>query len=291
MFTSAKELIELAHTRQCAISEIIRFRETELYEKPAEAIYEGLRQTLAVMKAAAEAGRSKEIKTRGDLISGDAKKLNDYLLKGRSLCGKTLNVAMARALSCAEVNASMGRICAAPTAGSCGIIPAALITVAEEFHLDEQSVLNGLLTSAGIGMLIDAGASLSGARSGCQAECGAASAMAAGAVVEMLGGSPEASFHAAAIALKNIMGLVCDPVAGLVESPCAKRNASGVLNALLSADLALAGIQSVIPFDEVVDAMNKVGKLMPYQLRETALGGIAATPTAKEISKRIHGKE
>jgi L-serine dehydratase len=198
---------------------------------------------------------------------------------------------MARALSGSEVNASMGRICAAPTAGASGILPAVLLGVAEQYGLPEQALLDAMLTSSGIGILIDLGATLSGARGGCQAECGASAAMAAAAAVELMGGTPAQALHAAAIALKNVMGLVCDPIAGLVECPCAKRNASGAANAMLSADLALAGIKSAIPLDEVIAAMARVGRMLPSALRETSAGGIAATPTALEYAKRILGGE
>lgn len=198
---------------------------------------------------------------------------------------------MARALSSCEVNASMGRICAAPTAGSCGIVPAVIISVCEKLGLEEESALRGLITCSGIGAIIVKHATVAGAEGGCQAECGAAAAMSAAAAVELAGVTPEMSLHAAAIAFKNILGLICDPVAGLVEVPCAKRNASQAANAITSADLALSGIKSNIPFDEVVEAMYKVGKMLPYQLRETAMGGIAATETAKGIAARIFGKQ
>jgi L-serine dehydratase len=196
---------------------------------------------------------------------------------------------MMRALACSQSNASMGRICAAPTAGSCGILPAALITGAEELDCGEEEILRGILTAAAVGKIIVQNATVAGAEGGCQAECGAAAAMAAAALTEMAGGAPEQSLHAAAIAIKNIMGLICDPIAGLVESPCSKRNASGVLNALSSADLALAGVESIIPFDEVVDAMYTVGLAMHPDFKETARGGIAATPTGKALAKTIRG--
>ena len=189
-----------------------------------------------------------------------------------------------------SVNASMGRICAAPTAGASGIIPATLITVAESLNIPEEALIDALFTASGIGEIIAKNATLSGAEGGCQAECGAAAAMSAAAIVEMAGGTAEMSLHAAATALKNIMGLICDPIAGLVEAPCAKRNASGSINAMLSADLALAGVESIIPFDEVVEAMYKVGKSLSFELRETALGGIAATETGKRINKQIFGE-
>ena len=198
-----------------------------------------------------------------------------------------VNRAMARAMSTSEVNSSMGRIVAAPTAGAAGILPGVITSMKERFDLSEEIIITGLLNSSAIGEIIAKNATISGAEGGCQAECGSASSMAASAVVEMLGGTVEQCFHAASFALLNIMGLVCDPVAGLVEFPCALRNASGVTNALLSADLALAGVESIIPFDEIVDTMYDVGRSMPASLRETALGGIAATPTGEEIKKRI----
>ena len=214
----------------------------------------------------------------------------DYYKKGSMICDGTIIRGAAYALSCLEVNASMGLIVAAPTAGACGILPGCLLTVAEKHDIPHQQVLEALATASGIGQLIVKKATVSGAEGGCQAECGSAAAMAAGAVVEMLGGTPAQAFDAAAIAMQNIMGLVCDPVAGLVEMPCAKRNASGVANALVSADLALSGIFSEIPFDEVVEAMYKVGKALPSTLRETALGGVATTPTALAMKEKIYGK-
>ncbi len=212
--------------------------------------------------------------------------MEDYKNKGNTISGQLINSAMAKALSTSEVNASMGKIVAAPTAGASGILPSAIISVKEKFNLSHEDMIHGLFTAAGIGEIIAKNATISGAEGGgCQAECGTASSMAAAAIVEMLGGSVEASFNGASFALLNIMGLICDPIAGLVEFPCALRNASGVVNAMISADLALAGIDSIVPFDEVVDAMYKVGKSMPESLRETALGGIAATPTGGKSLK------
>jgi L-serine dehydratase len=185
----------------------------------------------------------------------------------------------------------MGRIVAAPTAGSCGIIPAVLVTAMEERQLSEESVVDSMFTAAGIGMVIANRASISGAEGGCQAECGSASAMAAAALTELLGGSPAQAADACAIALKNTLGLVCDPVAGLVEIPCIKRNAAGAANALVAAELALAGIESVIPVDEVIDAMREIGAGMSDSLKETAKGGLAGTPTAKRLTKKIYGRD
>lgn len=286
MFRNAEELLVLCDNRQCSISDIILDRECAISETTRDEVQGKLRGYLGVMRSASEAAREKPLKTRGGLISGDAKKLYEYAKSGSTICGTAFVLAMSRALSCLEVNASMGKICAAPTAGSSGILPAAIIGVAEQFSLPEDSLLKGLLTASGIGMIIEANASLSGAYGGCQAECGSAAAMAAAAIVEMMGGTPHEAVDAAAIAIKNVMGLVCDPVAGLVESPCSKRNASGTANAMLSADLALAGIKSAIPFDEVVAAMAKVGRMMPHELRETSLGGLALTKTALEYAKK-----
>ncbi|MEG1773908.1 MAG: L-serine ammonia-lyase, iron-sulfur-dependent, subunit alpha, partial [Oscillospiraceae bacterium] len=203
------------------------------------------------------------------------------------LCGGLLNRVMARALSCSEVNASMGRICAAPTAGACGILPAVLLSVGEKLSLSREQLVRGLLTASGVGAVIMKNATVSGAEGGCQAECGTAAAMAAAAAVEMAGGTPGMALHAAAFALMNTMGLVCDPVAGLVQVPCAQRNALQAVAALGAADLALAGMESVIPADQVIDAMLRVGRSLPMQLRETALGGVADTPAGREIAQRI----
>ncbi len=289
MFRNAQELLARAERQGLRICDIVLERECAITESTKEEVLGKLKEHLDVMREASEAAREKPLKTRGGLITGDAKKLAEYAIKGKAVCGNALILAMSRAMSCLEVNASMGRICAAPTAGSSGILPAVIIGVAEDFSLHERALMDGLLTASGVGMLIESKASLSGAYGGCQAECGSAAAMAAAAIVEMLGGSPETALHAAAIALKNVMGLVCDPVAGLVESPCSKRNASGAANAMLSADLALAGVKSVIPFDEVVGAMARVGRMMPHELRETSQGGLAATKTALEYAKRILG--
>lgn len=198
-----------------------------------------------------------------------------------------INRTMAMALSSCEVNGSMGKICAAPTAGSCGILPAVLISVSEQLKAPQEEVLRALLVASGIGAVITENATVSGSEGGCQAECGVAAAMAAAAVVYLKGGSPEMMINACGFSLMNCMGLVCDPVAGLVQMPCAARNASQAVNALISADMALSGMGTVVPPDEIVEAMYKVGRALPVSLRETALGGIAATPTGKKIRKSI----
>ncbi|MGF7056782.1 L-serine ammonia-lyase, iron-sulfur-dependent, subunit alpha [Brassicibacter mesophilus] len=290
MYNYGYELLQLTEQYSLKISQIVIKKEGELSELPEEELRQRMKGRLEVMLNSAKISLENDIKSVGGIIGGDAKKVESYRRIGKTIGGDTINKAMARALSCSEVNAAMGRICAAPTAGSCGIIPATIITAGEALGASEDEMIDALFTSAGIGEIIAKNATLSGAEGGCQAECGSAAAMAAAAMVEMAGGTPQMSLHAAAIALKNIMGLICDPIAGLVEAPCAKRNASGAANAILSADLALAGVESIIPFDEVVEAMYKVGKALPSELRETALGGIATTKTGIEIKKRIFGE-
>lgn len=290
MYNHGYELLEMAKEYNAKISEIVIKRESELTGLSESELRKNMGTVLDVMINSAKKSIEEEVKSVGGIIGGDAKRVESYRKSGKTICGNTINKAMARAFSTSEVNAAMGRICASPTAGSSGIIPAAIITVAEELGLGEADMIDAMFTSAGVGTIIAQNATVSGAEGGCQAECGSAAAMAAAAIVEMAGGTPEMSLHAAAIALKNILGLICDPIAGLVEAPCAKRNASGVANAMISADLALAGVKSIVPFDEVVDAMYRVGKSLPMELRETALGGLATTETGKAINKRIFGE-
>ncbi|MEA3424412.1 MAG: L-serine ammonia-lyase, iron-sulfur-dependent, subunit alpha [Bacillota bacterium] len=290
MFNTGKELLELTQKYNCNISDILIKKEMEVFESTEEEILEKTRKIYDVMINSASESILHPEKYKGHIIGGDAIKMKNYTDKDDTYCGQTINIAMARAFSTSEVNASMGLICAAPTAGASGIIPAAIITGSEKVCADELSTLKALLTSAAIGELVTKNATVSGAEGGCQAETGTAAAMAAAALVELKGGSPTASLHASSIALKNVMGLVCDPIAGLVESPCAKRNASGVTNAMISADMALAGVESIVPFDEMVETMLKVGKSLPNTLKETALGGIAITKTAKSLEKKIFNK-
>lgn len=287
MFNTAEELLKIANKRGLKLWEIVLENESQVSEISKEELRKKMKENLEVMKESITLGLEKDIKSISGLIGGDSKKVENYRKDNKTLCGDVINKAMARALSCSEVNAAMGKIVAAPTAGSCGIIPATIFTAAEVLNATEEDIINALFTAAGIGQIIAKNATISGAEGGCQAECGAASAMAAAAVVEMAGGTPEMSLHAAAIAIKNILGLVCDPIAGLVEVPCALRNASGATNALISADLALAGVKSIIPFDEVIEAMYNVGRALPVELRETALGGLAATPTGKKLMKEV----
>ena len=289
-FRYGHELLDLTRKYDKKISEVTIEREIEMYGFTREEIMEKMKANLEVMKDSASLGLTQDIRSVGGIIGGDAKRVMDYVNSGKkTLCGDTVNKAAAMALSSSEVNASMGKICASATAGSCGIVPAAVLTAIEVYGSTEEETLNALFTASGIGIIIATNATVSGAEGGCQAECGAAAAMAAGAMVELAGGTPEQSLHAGAAALKNVLGLVCDPIAGLVEAPCAKRNSSGVINAMISADLALAGVKSVIPFDEVVEAMFEVGKALTMELRETALGGVAITKTGKELERRIFG--
>ncbi len=290
MYSNGRELLELTNVRNLRLSDIILENEIKISGKTEQEVKDVMRRRYNIMKESAQKALTAPQETVGGMIAGDSKRINDYSDEGKTISGDFMGKVMARALSSCEVNASMGRVCAAPTAGSCGIVPAVIISVCEKLGLDEESAIRGLITCSGIGAIIVKHATVAGAEGGCQAECGVAAAMSAAAVVELAGGTPEMSLHAAAISLKNILGLVCDPVAGLVEVPCAKRNASQAVNAVTSADLALAGIKSNVPFDEVVEAMYKVGKMLPYQLRETAMGGIAASETARKIAANIFGR-
>ncbi|MBP3609287.1 MAG: L-serine ammonia-lyase, iron-sulfur-dependent, subunit alpha [Lachnospiraceae bacterium] len=287
MYHSLKELLQQAEDREVLLSEIVLDNEIELSGMEREKILQKLEERYEVMKRAAVRALGERLETAGNLISGIAMQHREYTAKGTTLCGEFMNLAMAMALSGSEVNASMGRICAAPTAGACGIVPAVLISIEQAKNCSEKAMLNALLTASGIGTVIMKNATVAGAEGGCQAECGVAAAMAAAAGVELCGGTPRQSVWAAVLALVDCMGLVCDPVAGLVQVPCAQRNASQTVNALTCIDLALAGMTLPVTPDEVVESMYKVGRMLPPQLRETAQGGIAATKSAQEITKRI----
>lgn len=287
VFFNGKELLSLCERHHLSIADITLQYETLKTGVEREALLNTMSHHLSVMKESAMRSFTESI--GGKIIGGESKKMKARYQEHKPVCGETMAKAISYALSTMEVNASMGKIVAAPTAGSCGVIPAVFLSMANSHNIDDETLVKGLFTTSGVGIIIANNATLSGAEGGCQAEVGSASAMAAAAVVEMMGGTPEQSLHAAAIALKNLMGLVCDPIAGLVEAPCSKRNAIGTSNALISAEMALAGITSVVPFDEVVEAMFKVGNAMPCSLRETSLGGVAATPTAKKIEKEILG--
>lgn len=281
------ELINICEEKNIPIWEYTLMCEEEESGLTRSEIIEKMRKNLNIMREASEYGLKNETRSISGLIGGDAIKLNRYAQAKNTLTGEFMIKAMARAVSCSEVNAAMGKIVAAPTAGSCGIIPAVIITAGEKLNKTEDEIINALFTASGVGIIIAKNATLSGAEGGCQAECGSAAAMGAAAVVEMMGGTPSMALDAAAIVIKNILGLVCDPVAGLVEVPCAKRNIAGAVSALTTADLTMSGVTSRIPFDDTVIAMYKVGKQLPCELRETAMGGLATTPTGLRLANEI----
>ncbi len=290
MYKNASELIDLCKENNKKIHDIALEKEKGLTGLKEEEVRKIYRDRIKIMRDSSLETLNKAVPSVSGLTSGTAKRLMEYIKRGKTiLCQDTL-YSVARAFSCFEVNASMGKIVAAPTAGSCGILPACLFTVEEKENISEEILENAFITATAIGDIIEQNATLSGAEGGCQAECGSAAAMASGALVYMLGGKINQIFHAASMTITNVMGQVCDPIAGLVEIPCAKRNAIGVVNALLCADLALAGIECIVPFDEVVEAMYNIGKSLPAELRETGLGGLAGTPTGAKIRKKIFGE-
>lgn len=285
-FIRSAQLCEICAKEGLSVSEVMLRREMERSERSRDDIMADLRSNLRVMQTSITKGLDPENLHHGVFTGGDAVKLNHFAAS--SNMGREMAEIVAAAIAVVEVNASMGKIVAAPTAGASGILPAVLLVCGRKRKFDEEMLCRGLLTAGAIGCLIASNASIAGASGGCQAETGSAAAMAAGALTELCGGTPEMVFHAAAMALKNVMGLVCDPVGGLVECPCVKRNAIGAANAVVSCDMALAGITSLIPFDEVVDAMKAVGNQMHPDLRETARGGLAATPTGKALAEKLH---
>ena len=289
-YSSVSQLIQEAIKNKVTISSLVLNQQAQQMELSQQELYKKMLNNYQVMKSCITPGCAKDLRSTSGLTGGDAWKMKRFVEKKENLTGSLIGSALYRALAVSELNASMGRIVAAPTAGSCGILPAAVLTMEEEKHLSEKQCVMSLFTASAIGMVIANNASLAGARGGCQAECGSASAMAAAAIVELAGGTPEMVGSAVAIALKNILGLVCDPVAGLVEIPCIKRNASGVTGAFTAAELALAGIKSAIPADEVIWSMKKIGDVMPAALKETADGGLAATPTGRKLHTQVFGE-
>ena len=288
---SGEELINICKEENISLSEYAIRMEVDKSGLSREEIIEKMRANLKVMIDGVTEGMSKEVYSVTGLIGGDGFRVNEYLKKGETLTGTTTVMAMSMALASSEVNASMGKIVACPTAGSCGILPAVILSAGGKLGKTEGEMIEGLFAAAAIGTIIGMNATLSGAEGGCQAECGSAAAMGAGAVVFLMGGTPKMSMDAGAIVIKNILGLVCDPVAGLVEIPCAKRNAAGAVSALCTADLVMAGVDSKIPFDDAVSAMYKVGRELPASLRETALGGVAVTKAGLELKKKAFGEE
>ena len=287
---SGKELIEICEKENISLSEYAIRKEMESKGVSREYLFQQMKLTLDAMKESATVGREKKVYSLSGLIGGDSYRLQQYSNSGKSLMGSGIVTAMAMAMSSSEVNGSMGKIVACPTAGSCGILPAVILTTGELLNKTDDELIQGLFAASAIGMIIGMNATFSGAEGGCQAECGSAAAMASGAVVELMGGTPKMSLDAAAIIFKNVLGLVCDPVAGLVEIPCAKRNVSGAISALCTADMVMAGVDSKIPFDDALSAMYKVGTSMPAELRETALGGVAITETGLALKEKVFGK-
>ncbi|MCO4429851.1 L-serine ammonia-lyase, iron-sulfur-dependent, subunit alpha [Staphylococcus aureus] len=290
MFDSIRETIDYAVENNMSFADIMVKEEMELSGKSRDEVRAQMKENLDVMRDAVIKGTTGDgVESVTGYTGHDAAKLRDYNETHHALSGYEMIDAVKGAIATNEVNAAMGIICATPTAGSSGTIPGALFKLEKTHDLTEEQMIDFLFTSALFGRVVANNASVAGATGGCQAEVGSASAMAAAAAVAIFGGSPEASGHAMALAISNLLGLVCDPVAGLVEIPCVMRNAIGSGNALISADLALAGIESRIPVDEVIEAMDKVGRNLPASLRETGLGGLAGTPTGEAIKRKIFG--
>ena len=288
---SMKEIFERSARENIPFWEIVLQYDMEERQVSRQASMAKMLSTWQAIQDAADSYTGTQRSVSG-LVGGDGLKMRLYARRGESIGGEFMDEVIVQAISMAESNACMRRIVAAPTAGSCGVVPAVLLPLCAREHYTQHAMLVSLYVASGIGAVIAYRASISGAAGGCQAEIGTASAMAAGALVSLRGGTNEQIGHAVAMALKNLMGLVCDPVAGLVEVPCVKRNVIGAVNAISAADMALAGIESRIPVDEVIDAMGEVGRRMPVEFRETALGGLAATPTGKAVKERMpHGAQ
>jgi L-serine dehydratase len=295
-YHSFAELAKAAEAGGKNISDIVLSDQAVQLERSEDDLYEEMRENLLVMKESVEKGCAQGLRSRSGLSGGLSFRMKERA-RNATLSGSFCAAAIARALAVAEYNAAMGKIVAAPTAGACGILPAAVLTMLDgpfdsavtTIRVTEKAAVMSLFTAGALGMVIANQASISGAEGGCQAECGSASAMAASTLTELSGGTAAMAAHAGAMALKNQLGLVCDPVAGLVEVPCVKRNAGGVMCAIAAAEMALANIESVIPIDEVIAAMGEIGAALPATLRETAQGGLAATATALELKRKIFG--
>jgi L-serine dehydratase len=281
------EMVERAETNGKPLHEIVLQAELVQSGGTREDIWARMRRRLEVMRHSTEQGLAQPVISLSGISGGSAYRFWQWLGDHEPLTGPILSRALARAMAVNEVNAGMGCIVATPTAGSAGILPGVLLTLQESHGFTDDQLVGALFTASGIGAVIVRRAHVSGAAGGCQAETGSAAAMAAGAAVELRGGSPHQSAQAVAITLKNMLGLVCDPVAGLVEVPCVKRNAAGAAQCFIAVDLALAGVESVIPPDEVIDAMASIGRRMDERFRETALGGLAATPTGKRLAQLV----
>ena len=283
-FISGKALIEICKKENITVSEAMIRRENELFGTPREEVIEKMRVALGVMRESIRTAREEKLDILGGYIGGESRAYLDRLEKHKAL-GGMISRAAAYAMGVIEVNASMGRIVAAPTAGSSGVLAGTLIAAEEEFGFSEDALIMALFNASAVGYLISRNATVAGAEGGCQAEVGASSAMTASALCELFGGTPEVCLAAAGDAISNILGLVCDPIGGIVESPCQKRNAMGVANAVISAEIALATNYTLIQFDDVIKVMKQVGASIPYQLRETALGGLASVQNVPKKNK------
>lgn len=281
-FKNANELLALCEEKNLPVSEIMRIREIELGETAADIVNKKMTRVLEIMKDAAFSPIKQPVKSMGGLIGGEARKLSLHAQNNEELCGDLLQKALTYAMATLETNASMGLIVASPTAGSAGIVPGLMLAMQEHYQFSDEKIIQALFNASAIGYLAMRNATVAGAVGGCQAEVGVASAMAASAAVELMGGTPRECTFAASTVLMNMLGLVCDPVGGLVEYPCQNRNAAGVANAIIAAEMALAGIPQLIPLDEMIQTMFTVGKKLPAELRETAMGGCASTPSACE---------
>ena len=286
IYKSLKEICEIAEKKNIPFWKVIQRDDCKERNVSEEESFEKMRAMYQAMKHADEAYTGTR-KSNSGMVGGDGKRLEKYVAEGKAMSGSFVGKVMERAVKMGESNACMRRIVAAPTAGSCGVLPAVLLTYADQINADEEKIVEALYTAAGIGQIIAHRASISGAFGGCQAEIGSASSMAAGAIAYLNGADASGIAHAAAIAMKNLLGLACDPVAGLVEVPCVKRNVVGAVNALTSCDMVLAGMISKIPPDEVFDAMRAVGRAMPENVRETGTGGLAGTPTGIAYREKI----
>ena len=285
---SMKQIFECSEQEQIPFWEVVLRYDMDLRQVSRQASMAKMLSTWEAIQEAADSYTGTQRSVSG-LVGGDGLKMRMYMRRGESICGDLIGEAIVQAISMAESNACMRRIVAAPTAGACGVLPAVLLPLCKYEELNQRQILEALYVASGIGAVIAYRACIAGAAGGCQAEIGTASAMAAGALVALRGGSGQQICHAVAMALKNLLGLICDPVAGLVEVPCVKRNVIGAVNAVSAADMALAGIESRIPVDEVIDAMGEVGRRIPVEFRETALGGLADTPTGKAIEAKMRG--
>ena len=285
-YHSIQNILDLCKEQDKKIWEVVLQADMDESGASGEQVFEKMRFMYRAMQ---EADQSYEanLKSQSGMVGGDGEKMRQYNPTGKNLCSEYSSLAMEKALKMGESNACMKRIVAAPTAGACGVMPAVLVTYCREYGIEEDRMIEAMYVAAGIGQVIASRASLAGASGGCQAEIGSASGMAAAAICSVRGGSKEQMGYACAMALKNLMGLVCDPVAGLVEVPCVKRNVGGAVNALAAADMALAGIASHIPVDQVIDAMGEVGMKMDVSLRETSMGGVATSPKGLEIAERL----